>query len=370
MKFFWGSATSAHQVEGGNNNDWTKWSDGSGLAADHYNRFHEDFDLIKSLNQNAHRFSIEWSRIMPEENRINRREIEHYHKVIDALRERNIEPFVTLWHWTLPIWVQEYGGWTNSEIIEHFTKFIELIGDEFKDKVKFFITLNEPELYCIRSFIKGIGPGDKYKGIISYFKALNNLVGAHIKSFKILKSINSDFQIGIASNNTYFEGILKKLANWWINEHFLNQVKEYQDFVGLNYYFHSKVNFGFNKNENKNVSDLGWELYPEGIYWVLLNLKKYNKPIFITENGLADAKDLKRSEFIKETINYVKKAKADGVDIRGYFHWSLIDNFEWEKGFGPRFGLIEVDYQTLERKIRPSAYDYAKIIKDSSLRSE
>ena len=375
MKFLWGSATSAHQVEGGNNNDWASWNDGSGIAADHYHRFEEDFNLAQSLNQNAHRISIEWSRIEPAENKFDTLEITHYKKVIEALRSRNIEPFVTLWHWTLPIWIHQKGGWTNEETTKHFVNFTEKIGIEFKDEIRFFVTLNEPELYCIRSFIRGIGPAGRYKGIKSYFGALKNLIEAHINSFKILKSINPDFQIGISSNNIFFEAhkellinrVLKKMADWWINEYFLNQIKNYGDFIGVNYYFHNLINWGFNKNKNEKTSDIGWMLYPEGIYSVLLNLKKYQKPIFITEHGLADKKDEQRAWFIKEIIENINRAKNDGADIRGYFHWSLIDNFEWEKGFEPRFGLVEINYETLERKVRPSAYEYAKIILNSKL---
>ena len=152
-------------------------------------------------------------------------------------------------------------------------------------------------------------------------------------------------------------------SNKFWNFYFLNKIKNHLDFIGLNYYFHRKL-FG---NENKDVSDTGWEIYPRGIYHCLKDLKKYNLPIYITENGLADAKDTKREKFIKEHLLWAHKAIEEGVDLRGYFYWSLLDNFEWAHGFEPRFGLVEVDYKTMERKIRPSAWEYKKVCETNSL---
>jgi beta-glucosidase len=142
----------------------------------------------------------------------------------------------------------------------------------------------------------------------------------------------------------------------------LNHVRVSLDFIGCNYYFHSRIDHGFNKNRNVSISDLGWEIYPEGLYRVLMGLKKYGLPIYVTENGIADARDAKRESFIVEHLAWMRKAMDEGVDVRGYFHWSLLDNFEWDKGFWPRFGLVEIDYATFERKIRPSAFAYKKII--------
>ncbi len=370
--FYWGAATSAYQVEGGINNcDWAKVFP-AGLACDHYNRYEEDFDIAKSLGHNAHRFSIEWSRIEPEERKFNEKEIEHYRNVIKALRARGIEPFVTLWHWTLPYWVAEKGGWEKRKTIKYFLRYAEKIVKELGDDVKFWITLNEPEIFSGNSYLKGIWPPQK-KNLISYLFVMRNLIKAHQKSYKIIKKINPAAQAGIAKNNIYFEAyknrianrFLKKFIDWWWNFYFLNKIKNQQDFIGLNHYFHNRINYGFNKNENKMVSDMGWELYPEAIYYVLKDLKKYNKPIYITENGLADAADKNREWFIKESLKNIHQATQEGVDVRGYLYWSLLDNFEWDKGFWPRFGLVEINYQTMERKIRSSAYEYAKICKNN-----
>ena len=403
--FYWGAATSAHQVEGGNINDWSVWEKEnsarlakealgksypdyvlndypgplrrenyiSGRTCDHYNKFEEDFDLAKSLDHNAHRFSIEWSRIEPEEGQFNEKEIEHYRKVVFALKNRGLEPFVTLWHFTNPIWIKNIGGWTNKKTPFYFARYVEKIAKEFLD-VKFWITINEPLVYAGNAYFKGVWP-PREKSLLKYIRVLNNFSVAHKKAYEAVKRINRSAQVGIAKNNIYFEGkelnaVLANLADWWWNERFLDNIKDHQDFIGLNYYFHNRVKgFKFNQNENKKVSDMGWEIYPEGLYRVLQNLAKYKKPIYITENGLADAKDRERSDFIKKHLRYALKAVKEGIDVRGYFYWSLLDNFEWDKGFWPRFALVEVDYKTLERKIRKSALKYRNIIfaKDKDL---
>jgi beta-glucosidase len=222
-------------------------------------------------------------------------------------------------------------------------------------------------MYLAQSYLLGLWPPQK-KSWLAGLKVFRNLIGAHKTAFNIIKSYHPEAQVGLAENNVYFEGSWSFLAHWWVNQRFLDLAGWRMDFIGLNYYFHSKIKgFKYNQNENKELSDMGTELYPRGIYHVLKSLRKYKKPIYITENGLADARDEKRAKFIKENIFWVHKAIRAGVDVRGYFYWSLLDNFEWDKGFWPRFGLVEIDYETLERKIRPSAYEYAKICKENSL---
>ncbi|NCQ02713.1 glycoside hydrolase family 1 protein [Candidatus Wolfebacteria bacterium] len=403
--FYWGSATSAHQVEGNNVNDWSEWEKKnaerlakeakekwqpwqqekfpemfnpenyiSGRACDHYHLYEQDFDIAKKLGHNAHRFSIEWSRIEPEQGKFNEKEIEHYRKVIITLKGLEIEPFVTIWHWPIPIWLRDKGGWENKKITDYFERYAEKISNALGENVKFWITLNEPEIYASNSYFAGVWPPQK-KNLFAYLRVLNNLIKAHRKAYGVIKKANSNSKIGIAKNNIYFEAyqnklvnrVLKKFIDWWWNFYFLNRIRNHQDFIGLNHYFHNRINYGFNKNENKKISDIGWELYPEAIYYVLKDLKRFNKPIYITENGLADGGDKKRSWFILESLKNIGKAINEGVNVRGYLHWSLMDNFEWDKGFWPRFGLVEVNYKTLERKIRPSALQYAKICKTNEL---
>lgn len=364
--FYWGTATSAYQVEGGIRNDWSvagKKFD-AGRACDHYHRFEEDFDLAKAMNNNAHRFSIEWARIEPEQGKFDQKEIEHYRRVILALRERGLEPFITLYHWTLPVWFAKKGGWLNKDAPEYFERFVEKIVGEYKDLVKFWITLNEPNVYVSQCFFRGNWP----PFIKNWFKAqgvFKQLIKAHIKAYETIRKISPFSRIGIATNNIWYRGIVKLFADYKWNHKFLKAIKDYQNFIGLNYYFsHSLVKFFLKREE---VSDLGWRIVPQGIYYVLKDLKKYNKAIFITENGLADAQDKKRAKFIIDHLKWIHKAIEEGIDVRGYFHWSLIDNFEWDKGFKPRFGLVEIDYKTLQRIPRPSSKIYAQICKNNSL---
>ena len=382
--FLWGSATSSHQVEGNNfHNDWWeaeqtgKLKYKSGRACDHYNFYEQDFDLIKKLNQNAHRFSIEWSRIEPKEGEFNQKEIEHYRKVFLALKKRNIKIMLTLHHFTTPVWLAKKGNWANPKVVFYFSRFAEKVFQEYKDLVDFWITINEPfTVYATHSHLLGVFPPKKRNPVL-FLKVIRNQIAVHKKIYTIFHKLKPDVKIGIAKNNTYFEPYFSKspldklsvyLANYFVNEYFLNKIKNHQDFIGLNYYFHIKFLFPFfKKNENKIKSDLNWEVYPKGIYYVLKELKKYNKPIYIAENGLANAKDNLRKDFIKQHLYWTYKAIQKGVDVRGYFHWSLMDNFEWAEGFGPRFGLIKINYKTMERKPRQSAYYYAKICKENQL---
>ena len=390
--FLWGAATSAHQVEGNNHNDWTEWekenavrlskeSGGkyppenyiSGRACDHYNRFREDFDIAKSLGHNAHRFSIEWSRIEPEEGKFNEKEIEHYREVIKALRERSLEPFVTLWHSTNPMWIRDIGGWENPKTVEHFVRYVDKIVRSLKS-VTYWMPINEPSVYVGHSYVIGVFP-PQVKSFRRANKVLKNLLAAHVKAYEIIHdSLGKNAVVGSAYNlhyhvpkrpGNFLDIMTTKLFNYIRDIRPLNQNMRHSDFIGLNYYYRDTVKFiGYGgrfgpidiQNPNEWTSDRGWDIFPEGIYHVLKSLKRYKKPIYITENGVADAKDVHRERFIKEHLEWISKAIKEGVDVRGYFYWSLMDNFEWDKGFWPRFGLVEVDYKTLQRKIRKSAY--------------
>lgn len=374
--FLWGTATSAYQVEGGiEKSDWSQ-DFPAGRACDHYNLYEKDFDLMKRLNQDIYRFSIEWSRIEPQPGNFDEKEVAHYKKVLLALRKRNIKAMVTLHHFSNPLWLAKIGGWTNKKVTFYFIRFAKRIFKEYQNLIDFWLTINEPLIYASKGYLDGTWPPKK-KSFFSFLRVIKNQVSCHKKIFEELHKASPNVKVGIAKNNVYFEPFDRKsfldkfnvfLNRLFWNEFFLNRIKNHLDFIGLNYYFHQKIKFlAQNKNKNKVVSDVGWEIYSEGIYWVLKELRKYNLPIYITENGLADAKDKLRKDFIKEHLFWIYKAISEGVDVRGYFHWSLMDNFEWEKGFEPRFGLVEIDYKTLSRKPRPSAFYYAKICKDNTL---
>ena len=422
--FKWGSATSAHQVEGDNHNDWSEWEVSklrgeslklkgldpkdftSGKACDSYNRYEEDFDIAKKLNQNIHRFSIEWSRIEPEEGRFNQKEIQHYVNVVKSLRDRGIEPMITLWHFTNPIWFAEKGGWLNSESPEMFRRFIKVVVSALKDHVGLWITFNEAAtVYISFAYLKGLWP-PQCKSFFKWRRVNQHIIKAHIEAYKEIKkiynnspvdsfnevqpqiskevepqdpsSMSHNVMVGIVENNVFVPDT-KNIFTTWLrrkykqlrNFYFFDKATPYYDFIGLNYYHMDRKPRFKQKNEivpKQDINqDMSWELYPQGIYNCLFDLKKYNKPIFITENGVVDATDDKRAKFIKDHLYWLHKAIQDGMDARGYMYWSLLDNFEWHHGFGPRFGLVEVDYKTFERHIRLSAWEYAKICQTNSL---
>ena len=415
--FLWGASTAAHQVEGGNFNDWTEWEKEeaanlaekaktfwlfndeqrerfpemfeaenyvSGRASDHYNRFHEDIGIMGELGLRAYRFSIEWSRVEPKRGEFDAKEIEHYRSVIANLKESGIEPVVCLYHFSNPLWVRDMGGWGNGEVAEAFGKFAGKMGKEFGDEMKYWIPLNEPVMYAHMSAFR-VGPWMDWpytlSGLGGWLKICKNFVRGHKLAHKAIKEVSPDANVGVAKAYTHFEVRNKNPMSYFValvshkmhNERFVKKVLGELDFVGLNYYTRSGIKAGFsnprswfNRNEDKVVSDVGWEVHPDSLYHSLKGVSKFGKPIYVTENGIADAKDAKRAEFIRGHVEAMERAIGDGVDLRGYFHWSLLDNFEWSNGFWPRFGLIEVDYgNDCKRAVRASAREYAKVIKGS-----
>lgn len=404
--FFWGAATAAHQVEGNTNNNWIQWEKDnaqhlaleakkkwaewqqkkftemfdlenyvSGRACDHYHLFEKDFDLAKEGGHNAHRFSIEWARIEPREGEFDEKEIEHYRSVLKAILARDLEPFVTLWHWTEPVWFNNQGGWNNKKSIEYFQRFVEKVVDEYKDLVKFWIVVNEPNVSMGFGYFLGAQPPGK-KGITNFISGYLNLLKAAQKASLVIKKINPKSEIGMANSVTDYQVKIIPGLNFLIesiikffSQYFLRKTLKQCTFIGLNYYSRHMVSFKKMNSSPEETTDLGWEIYPQGIFNVLLGLKKYNLPIYITENGIADASDEKRPDFIKQHITFIQQAIEKGVQVQGYFHWSFLDNFEFPelRGFWPRFGLVEIDYQTLERKPRKSFYVYKEIIKNAHI---
>lgn len=402
--FLWGAATAAHQVEGNTLNSWTQWEKDnakkfskeakskwqkwqqeqfpemfdpknyiSDKACDHYNLYEKDFDLAKEGGQNAHRFSIEWSRIEPREGEFDEKEIEHYKNVIQTLRQRNMEPFVTLWHWTEPVWFKAKGGWSSKDSINYFRRYVEKIVGSLGDQVKFWVVINEPNVALGFGYLLGSQPPGKRNGF-SFLAAYFNLLKAYKESYKLIHDLKKDAQVGFANSFAYYEANLywpfNKVAesiSKYFSRYFFNHTQGFNDFIGCNYYSRNLISLKKKKLLSEERTDLGWEIYPEGIYHVLKEVKKYNLPIYITENGLADADDSRREKFITEHLFWISQAIQEGVDVRGYFHWSLLDNFEFPetRGFWPRFGLIEIDYKTLERKPRRSFYAYKEIIENN-----
>jgi len=402
--FLWGAATSAYQVEGNNRNaDWWQWEKEtgkprSGAACRHYEQYQRDFDLAKRLHHTAHRFSIEWSRIEPREGHFSRTEIKHYRDVILALRKRNIEPVVTLHHFTNPCWFSKRGGWVNLRSIGYFLRYCDFVVRHLAQHVHYWITINEPTIYISHAYIFGAWPPQER----SYIKATaveENLAWAHIRSYyrihTIYKKLNQyKPSVGIAHNvmafvpyqrrvQNRFTAVLRhKVYNLGFIERILrhNLLHRPMDFIGVNYYSRQVVElkrFGLG-NLAMDVSDrkrdwvkknsLGWEIYPQGLYEVLVQLKRYDLPVMITENGVCTDDDNLRWKYIRGHLRFIHRAITKGVQVTGYLYWSLMDNFEWDKGFGPRFGLIGIDYKTYRRTIRKSALKFGTVCKSGVLK--
>lgn len=399
-EFFWGSATSAYQVEGNNSNcDWWEWEQKghlpyrSGQACRHYELYTQDFDLAAQLHHNAHRFSVEWSRIQPGPDEFIAQEIQHYRDVVKALKARGLEPVVTLHHFTNPLWFSRCGGWLNSDAPAYFSEFTRKMAEAFCDEVRFWVTINEPMVYVYHAYLLGAWPPQQ-RSFIQARKVMKHLIQAHLQAYACIHRIYKERKlspprVSIAKNMQAFvacqPGIVNaaavKLRNRIFNFEFIDTLiaKKALDFIGINYYTRSLVEVkglslrhllldvctGSHSQLKKN--SLGWDIYPSGLYALLLSLRKYRMPVFILENGICTDDDALRGAYIHEHLQCVLQAIREGADVCGYLYWSLLDNFEWDKGFGPRFGLVEIDYRTFARKVRESARQFADTCRRGAL---
>lgn len=402
--FLWGAATAAHQVEGGNHNQWTVWelehakslakhakhdiggyaswprfknaasepsNYVSGEATDHYNQYKIDFDLIEKMNMNAFRFSVEWSRIEPEMGVWDVKAINHYKVYIAELLGRGITPMMTLFHFTLPVWFAQMGGFERRSNIKYFVRFVDRVMQEFGRDVPYIITINEPDVYTLCSYVIGMWPPMQTSRLRSLL-IINNLASAHNRAAKVIKKHAPRIQVSVAKHCAHFYAedgsrlsrIVTAVINFTSDDVFLHRVRRRLDFVGLNYYRSFAVR-GFSVLEPLVAkNDLNWDMRPRDIQKVLERLAgQYKLPIMITENGLADGDDNYRKWWLQETFDGMRAATKHGVKLRGYFHWSLTDNFEWSYGRWPQFGLAKVDYSAMKRELRPSATWLSEFIK-------
>ncbi|MBI4091522.1 glycoside hydrolase family 1 protein [candidate division WWE3 bacterium] len=398
--FLWGAATSGHQIEGGNvHSDWWVWEQEmagkpggplqkSGIACDSYNRYEEDFRVAKELKHNAHRMSIEWSRIEPREGEFDEKEIAHYRNVLKTIKSNGMSTIVTLWHFTIPQWFRAKGGFGSPQAVFYFTRYTKLIAEQLGANIDFFITLNEPLVYLVlRHIDRRWNPEKSGLFELQFLKGWVGFVRCHRASFKAIKSLNKDFKVGFVENimdidpkdNFFLNKIVASVRKFLQYEIFLRLVLSKADFFGVNYYFHALIDAKglflhetqLIGDENSEKSDWGWEIHPEGIYDVVVYAKKFKLPILITENGLDDGKDVKREAFIVRHLYFLRKAIDRGGNVIGYLHWSLLDNFEWSEGYLRKFGLVEVVRENnLERKVRKSALTYARICQENALPSD
>lgn len=392
--FFWGASTAAHQVEGANTfSDWWQWEQDAGLkdvsgeACRHYSLFNEDFDIARSLHHNAHRFSVEWSRIEPWEGQFSAAALAHYKNVISALRTRGIEPLVTLHHFTNPLWFASRGGWESKKSVDYFLRYVEKTVEALGQTVQYWITINEPLVYIHQSYILGLWPPQK-KSLSVANTVKRNLLTAHVKAYRYIhdwyreRNLASPL-VSIAKNMQAFEPCGSSFRNktstflkdYFFNFHFIEQLlcRKSLDFIGVNYYTRGLVdvdswdlkglllNVCTKGHSTLKKNFMGWDIYPAGLYALLMKLKKYKMPVYILENGICTADDNERWEYIRAHLEKIHAALGRGVDIRGYMYWSLMDNFEWDKGFAPRFGLVDVNYDTYERIVRKSALKFARV---------
>ncbi len=416
--FLWGASTSAHQVEGNNiHNDWWAWEQAgrvkepSGLACDHYRRFKEDFDLAASLGHNTHRFSIEWSRVEPVEGRWNDEALAHYAEAVRALRERRLEPIVTLHHFTNPQWLMAQGGWTNPAVVDRFARYVRRVAETLGDSVRLWLTINEPMVYIRMHYVQGLGPPGSHD-VKQALKVTEHLIRAHAAAHRVLHGMprrdGSKVQVSIAQYVPSFwpcrkwlpmDHWVSHLADRVFNGAFLEALTEGRwsvpgvgtwkipeakgtlELLGVNFYGRqficwspvswrlpgSGCDLGHHPREVTERTSLGWDVHPPSFSEALLRMTKYDLPILVTENGTYMEDDTRRWSFIRRHIQAMARAMQAGAPVIGYCYWSLIDNFEWAEGFGPRFGLIDVDYATQARHVRDSARRYAEICRTNSI---
>ncbi|HHH14337.1 MAG TPA: glycoside hydrolase family 1 protein, partial [candidate division WWE3 bacterium] len=299
----------------------------------------------------------------------------HYKKVLQSAKSKGLKTFVTLHHFTSPLWFSKKYGWGHPKASSLFSKYAYKCAQEFGDLVDVYLTINEPQVYLYMSYVKGIWPPSKKNPFLAFIVNTNFML-SHIRAYKSIKKVNKNYKVGIVKNimwykphrkNNLLDKAVSKFMYFFVADFFLLPLKRYTDLIGLNYYFTNEMK-GFKAvNPNDVVSDLGWWIYPKGLEKVLLSLKKYNKPIYITENGLADEQDKLRKDFIKQMLTSCYQAINKGVNLKGYFYWSLLDNYEWHEGFWPKFGLISLEKDTLNRIPRKSFFYYAKICKNNSV---
>jgi beta-glucosidase len=398
--FFWGAATSSHQVEGNNrNNDWWRWeqagggAEPSGIACNHYELYEKDFDLAASLGHSCHRFSIEWSRVQPGEGVFSERELGHYVRVVDALRQRAIEPIVTLHHFTNPLWFERAGGWRNPKAPEYFAAYVRRVVEALGSKVTWWVTINEPMVLLYYGYIRGVWPPFA-KSLMRSRQAYAQLVRAHILAYRAIhghygKNGLARPEVSIAHNMVAFvpcrDTLLDKcgaaLRNRSFNMDLIETLcrRRVLDYIGLNYYTRNLIHArGCSLDELliktcRHCHDclpknsMGWEIYPEGLHDILGRLKQFKLPVFILENGICTGDDSQRWEFIRDHLAMVHRAIGEGVRVKGYCYWSLLDNFEWDKGFKPHFGIIGVDYASQERTVRESGRRYGEVCRAGAL---
>jgi len=416
LEFLWGSATAAHQVEGNNihsdfwlmeNLEGSIFQEPSKEAVDHYNRYREDIELMAKLGLNSYRFSIEWARIEPEEGQFNQKAIDHYRDVLLACREFNLIPLVTLHHFTSPVWLISAGGWESEETPQRFARYCEKVMTELGEYIPYVCTINEANISIgITKIIKrhqaqetaqvGINT-DSMAKMQTYYMALGKAFGLHpqqVHSFlgartekglqvifqaheaarQVIRSVSPQTQVGITMSLYDIQALPggEEHAQRALEEEFLQFLPYFQedDFFGVQNY--TRYIYGpdgyIPPAEDAEKTQMGNEYYPEALAGAVRTVYKHlQKPIIVTENGVATSDDQRRVEFIDRALAGLHQCIADGIPVKGYMHWSFLDNFEWQLGYSRTFGLVAVDRSTQARLIKPSAAHLGEIAKGNAL---
>ncbi|MFA5986912.1 MAG: family 1 glycosylhydrolase [Parcubacteria group bacterium] len=384
QKFIWGVTNIGTQTEGNDQyGNWTRWARRGlvptiGVANAYTHQYQKDHDLVKELGCNGMRLTIEWSRIEPEEGIFDQDAIMHYKKVLYDLKRRKIKTIVGLWHWNIPMWCEEKYGMHDQKIVHKFETFVEHVCENLGHLVDCIVVLNEPTVYVRSSYLAGSRP----PFVISYTKAYyvaRNLIAMHKSVYKLWKDKYPNIWIGSTylwndergAQNTFFQRIYLWVKTYFSVTYFIHALLPYGDFIGVNYYTSDRFFFGrsgkkwgVHGTNDWHDPDV-WRVFPDGLYHVLMQAKKYHKPIMILENGKptnSGLHDKDRQEFLAQSILYMHKAIADGADVRGYFHYCLCDSYEWDSGYDFKFGLVEIDRTTGNRARRDSFFVYKKII--------
>lgn len=390
-RFLWGAATAAHQVEGGNvSSDWWQYEQTDRLpfksanACEFLSRYEHDFDMARDMGHNCHRLSIEWSRVEPVDGEYSQAALDGYARMIAAMRQRGLEPVVTLQHFTLPAWFAADGGWERRDATQRFTRYVHEVVVRLGQSVTYWLTINEPTVYVLQAYVNGAWPPLRRAAWFAGARVLRTLARAHVAAFQTIKDLQPRAMVSFAHNALWMEPcdpdrLLDRLATR-VREFVYNRVffgligasragRGSLDFVGLNYYTRCCVRFegrgptavlgracGLDHHSQGGPrSDMGWEVYPQGLAGVLRRFQSLQLPIFVTENGIATGDDTLRCRFIEDHVAVLAGAIRDGVQVMGYLHWSLLDNYEWDRGTAPRFGLAAVDFVSQVRTPRRSA---------------
>ncbi|MBC7237830.1 MAG: glycoside hydrolase family 1 protein [Chloroflexi bacterium] len=415
--FLWGTATAAHQVEGGNeNNDWWVWEqmpgrvrDGgrSGLAADWWHRAEEDLARAAQWGQNSHRLSLEWSRLEPRPGAWDEDVAARYRRMLGTMRALGLTPMITLHHFTLPLWAYERGGWQHPEMASWFIRFVSRVVETFGEHCQLWCTLNEPLVQIAYGYVLGIWPPGN-RGLLAARRALLHMRDAHIGAYETIHQRQPHAQVGIAKHIHLFEeanprSVLDRLGAAFL-DHLFNESglaalvdgelllpiglmrrptrqARWADFIGVNYYWRSRVRFDTMHARAVFLGELpmpgaspsmnGWGmLCPEGLYYALKRVALWGKPIYITEFGVLDngvVDEEPRSRAILEHVAAIYRAIREGVDVRGAYYWSLVDCFEWAEGWSVRFGLMHLDPDNQERRLKPGSRVYERVARANGL---